>query len=112
MLRAATEIKLNNKLATIDMGRLILGLQKGDKRHTDHINHNALDNRRSNLRAITCQQNQFNRPDVKGYYWQKKAHKYHARIVINRKSIYLGLFGNEHDARNAYLKAKRQYHKI
>lgn len=43
------------------MHRLILGLERGDSRVTDHINHDKLDNRRENLRAVTNQQNQQNR---------------------------------------------------
>lgn len=39
------------------MHREILGLEKGDTRQGDHINRDRLDNRRSNLRAVTHQMN-------------------------------------------------------
>lgn len=42
------------------MHRLILGLQHGDKVHTDHVNRDRLDNRRANLRGGTQQQNNRN----------------------------------------------------
>ena len=42
------------------MHRFILGLDKYDKRHTDHINHLGYDNRRQNLRICTIAQNQHN----------------------------------------------------
>jgi len=45
---------------TIRMHREILGLKKGDRRQADHINHNTLDNRESNLRIVNNQQNCFN----------------------------------------------------
>ena len=38
------------KQHTIRMHRQILGLERGDKRISDHINHSTLDNCRSNLR--------------------------------------------------------------
>jgi len=44
----------------IRMHREILGLKKGDRRQADHINHNTLDNRESNLRIVNNQQNCFN----------------------------------------------------
>ena len=33
-------------------------------------------------------------------------------ITLNNKTINLGLFDNENDARNAYLEAKKIYHVI
>jgi len=38
----------------------------------DHINGIKDDNRISNLRSVTNQQNQCNRTTTKGYYWNKK----------------------------------------
>jgi len=97
---------------TIYMAREVLGLKSGDKRQADHINHNTFDNRESNLRIVTCQQNHFNRKKPKGYYWNKTVGKYHAQICVNGRTIYLGLFLTIKEARNAYLKAKKLYHKI
>ena len=77
----------------------------------DHINNNSIDNRIENLRILTSQQNNFNRI-AKGYHWDKKASRWKAQIVINDKRIYLGLFKEEADARNAYLEAKEKYHII
>jgi hypothetical protein len=42
------------------MHRLILGLQPGQRPHTDHANHDRLDNRRENLRAGTQTENNRN----------------------------------------------------
>ena len=96
----------------ISMAREILGLKRGDKRHSDHINHITLDNRESNLRIVTCQQNQFNQRNPKGYYWHKIKKKYIARIKLNGKIIQLGRFLTPDEAHNAYLEAKKKYHKI
>ena len=77
----------------------------------DHINTNSLDNRIENLRVVTQQQNQWNR-NAKGYSWDKNAKKWHAKININGKDKYLGLFDNEEDAHISYLNAKEIHHKI
>jgi len=77
----------------------------------DHINSVRDDNRISNLRSVTNQQNQFNR-DPKGYYWNKSTSKWKSGIRLNGKYIYLGLFDNEEDARQSYLKSKEIYHTI
>ena len=100
------------KSHTISMAREILGLKYGDKRQSDHINHRTLDNRILNLRIVTIQQNQWNQENPKGYYWNKLRKKFEAFIKLNGKSIYLGGFETATKARNAYLKAKKRYHKI
>ena len=41
--------------------RIILGLKRGDRRQVDHRNHDPLDNRRCNIRAVSRKQNQQNR---------------------------------------------------
>ena len=76
----------------------------------DHIDGNPLNNSISNLRAVDHQQNNFNRTKAKGFY--RKSRKYISQIKLNGKRIHLGVFDNETDARNAYLEAKKIYHKI
>lgn len=78
----------------------------------DHINGNRIDNRITNLRAVTNQQNQWNRTTAKGYYWHKATKKWMSRIRLNNKNIYLGIFNTEDEAHKAYLKAKKVYHII
>ncbi len=102
----------NGKNHTISMAREILGLSRDDKRQADHIDHNTLDNRKSELRIVTRSGNQWNRKNPKGYYFHKANHKYLARIGLNGKGIYLGFFCKAKEAHNAYLKAKKYYHNI
>ncbi len=104
--------KKNGHTTTIYMAREILGLKYGDKRQADHIDHVTLDNRRSNLRTVTSQQNHFNQRKTKGYRYHKLGKKYQARIGLNCKQIHLGLFRTAKDAHNAYLEAKKLYHKF
>lgn len=75
----------------------------------DHINHDILDNRKSNLRMITKSENNFNRTKTaKGYY--KIHNKYVAMIKVNGKIINLGRFDNEQDAIKARKAAELKYY--
>jgi hypothetical protein len=78
----------------------------------DHINGIKEDNRISNLRSVTHQENNWNRINAKGYYWSKACDKWHSQISVNSRKIHLGFFEKEEDARDAYLQAKEKYHKI
>lgn len=75
----------------------------------DHINRNRLDNRISNLRAVSHQQNRFN-TKAKGYSFKSNA--WVASIGVNGTDIYLGRFKTKKEAENAYLEAKKIYHII
>ena len=62
----------------------------------DHINHNPLDNRKSNLRIVTKPQNQMN-VNYKGIS-KTKDDKWYAYIKINQKKINLGKYIDEEEA--------------
>ena len=82
-----------------------LGLNIDDPTQTiDHINRNRLDNSVDNLRIVSNQQNCFNRGEPKGYYRYKN--KWKGVIVLDKKSIHLGLFNTEEEAHQAYLEGK------
>jgi hypothetical protein len=81
------------------MHRVLLGLTFGDKLHGDHINHNTLDNRRSNLRIATSSQNQGNAQKhksksspYKGVSWSKRSGRWLVHITIDGKQTYVGSF--------------------
>tara|TARA_B110000259_G_C13710639_1_gene280309 strand:- start:43 stop:522 length:480 start_codon:yes stop_codon:yes gene_type:complete len=78
----------------------------------DHINGIKTDNRIENLRAISNQQNNFNRHTNKGFSWVPALKKFRADIGVDYKVVYLGLYDTILDARAAYLRAKRKYHVI
>ena len=86
-------------------------INKGCVEQLDHINGNRTDNRICNLRSVTNQQNSMNRIKAKGYYWCEERNKWCSQITLNNKTINLGYFEKEEDARNTYLQAKEKYHK-
>jgi hypothetical protein len=84
--------------------RLLMGLEFGDPREVDHINHNTLDNRRSNLERVTPGQNQQNRVGGKGssrymgVNWNKQIGKWCANTSLNYERFFLGTFDSEEEA--------------
>ena len=107
--------KLKKRL-TIMMHRVILNVPEGFV--VDHINHNALDNRKANLRPATQADNARNAryPKIntssryRGVWYNKQTGKWRATIVVNRKRKQIGYFHNEVDAAKAYDRAARKFH--
>jgi hypothetical protein len=94
------------------LGYLFLGLDLENKEQIiDHIDTNRSNNKLNNLRIVTTQQNGFNR-NAKGFSFDKRCNKFMSSIKINQKTIYLGRFNTEEEARQAYLDAKKIYHEI
>ncbi len=107
-------INVNSEIFSFKGHRFVwfVRYSKLPENHIDHINGIRDDNRISNLRDVTQQQNNHNQTKAKGYCWDKKLKKWKATIVLNYKKIHLGYFDNENDARQAYLNAKKIYHKF
>lgn len=80
----------------------------------DHIDGERTNNKLSNLRMVTHQQNAFNRTKAKGYYWNSTLNKFYSTICVNGKAIFLGTFDKDEEdkAREAYELAKEKYHFI
>ena len=110
--------ELRNRGYSVYMHRLIFGLRKNIDYsiQVDHINHNRADNRKENLRLVDNSHNQMNTKigknnlsGEKGVSFQKASQKYMARITVNKKVIYLGLFEDIKDAKNARKEAEKEY---
>ena len=103
---AIADVRKEKKHTVLLMHRLILGLNDSEI-HTDHINHNGLDNRRTNLRICTNAENQHNstlsarnKSGYKGVSWKRG--KWRAQITVGYKRIDIGFYDLPEDAARAY----------
>lgn len=83
----------------------------------DHINGNRLDNRKSNLRLVSKNQNAQNcsryinnKSGVKGVYLCKQTGRWRAEIRANNKVFKLGRFETLEEAKKAYDEASKIHH--
>jgi len=99
--------------------RLIMNPPKGME--IDHKNGNGLDNRRSNLRICTREENGRHRKlsilNTSGYHGvhyckdSKRRKRWMASIRINKKKTYLGRYYTKEEAAEVYKHASLKYHK-
>lgn len=83
----------------------------------DHINHNGLDNRKSNLRLLPKGANIQNlsgansdsRTQIRGVGWDKKTNKWRARFNLNGVEYNVGYFDDINMARNAIIEARKNF---
>jgi hypothetical protein len=104
---AKSSVKIHGKWSTVYMHSLIMGKREGLE--IDHINHDGLDNRRSNLRFVTRSQNSLNNrlritstSKYKGVSFDKRYGKWMARFYFKGIKHYLGLHSTAEKAAKAY----------
>ena len=102
------------KIKTFRMHRLITKATPGMV--VDHINHDTLDNRKSNLRVVTQKENlrntklsKRNRSGFCGISFIKKTGKFVARIEVDDKNIYIGSFADKQKAIEARISANKEF---
>lgn len=74
----------------------------------DHINGKPADNRWHNIRSVTPQENNLNQRLMAnnksgscGVFYHEKQNRYHATVRIDKRSIHLGSFESEDEAKAA-----------
>lgn len=107
----------NGKAKSHKLHRVIMNVDGKRGIEVDHINHNRLDNRRSNLRLCTHAENGRNLPLKKnnksgftGVLWDKNRNKWAASIKIMFKNKHLGRFEHIEEAISARLFAENYYY--
>ena len=83
----------------------------------EHIDRNPFNNKKSNLRHATCQENSRNRSlgrnnksGIIGVFFDKDKRKWSATITINGKSTILGWFKDKDEAIKVRLDAEKKYY--
>lgn len=111
---AVSHTPMVNKVnKTVLMHRVIMNAPKG--KQVDHIDGDTLNNRKSNLRICTSQQNHFNSKSksgssiYKGVSWHKSQNKWNAYIKANGRLNHLGSFLTEKEGALAYNRAAKKY---
>ena len=110
-----TPVTLNKKSKTLQIHRIAWFIYYGYlPNNIDHINMDRKDNKISNLRDCTPQENMRNKraykntsSKFKGVSFHKRDEKWTAQIRFNGKLRHLGYFNLEVDAHNAYERASK-----
>lgn len=112
---ACRAVRLRGRATTQRMHRRIMGLQIGDGLQVDHINHDTLDNRRSNLRVVTSRGNNSNRrkQSIFGVGVIKRVgnvtRPFQAQVHIGGRLKHVGYFSSPEEACGARAKFLELY---
>lgn len=111
--RTNWKTKKREQLHRIVLSRM-LGRELNSKEYVDHIDNDALNNRRENLRLCTNKENIRNggmrKNNTSGYKGvSRKGAKWEACICVDRKTIHLGSYETPEQAHRVYCEAAKKY---
>jgi hypothetical protein len=106
------------KAKTHYLHRVIMGDEKG--KYIDHLNHDTLDNRKSNLFSTSSRINVLNRKSanknnstgVRNVSYDKTHDKYIVQMQIDGKNTRIGVFDNLIDATKCAEKARKEIYDL
>jgi hypothetical protein len=104
---ASRRVVVNGRGTAQSLHRFILGLEPGDKRTGDHLNHNTLDNRKYNLVIATHRENNRNRKNKSKYGYcisYSAAHRskpFKVSMWLGDKNTYIGRYATHEEAERA-----------
>ena len=106
-------VKTNINRKSVMLHRLLMDVDSSME--VDHINHEKNDCRKSNLRMCQRSGNMRNRTrqsnNTAGFKGvTKNRNKWLARIKVDGKHVYLGLYDTPELAHNAYVQAAKKHH--
>jgi hypothetical protein len=111
----STTLRTPTGKATGQLHRMLLA-PEDPSAQIDHRNGVTLDNRRSNLRLATAEENNRNRgaqrnntSGVPGVSWHKRHQRWRVHIKVNGKQIHLGYYDARDEAIAARLAAEDKY---
>lgn len=106
----------NDEGKKVFLHRLITECPKG--KVVDHINHDTLDNRKSNLRILDSSENiqnlygaisQNKSSGIRGVTWNKNANKWQVSIKVKSRSMYFGLYSDLKQAEEVAKQARADH---
>jgi AP2 domain. len=103
--RNTNYVAYNDKGRAVFLHRFILDYDGVDD--VDHIDHNGLNNRKSNLRIISHSLNLMNQHNFNNGIKKTPSEKYSSNITINGKSKYLGTYDTFEEAKQARIKFEK-----
>lgn len=110
---ATTSVEIGERLRSRSIHRLLMNPPSGMV--VDHRNRNTLDNRRQNLRICTRTENTRNRVSrtgtsiYKGVFWVAVRSRWVAKLLHDKKQVWLGAYQTEEEAAEAYNRAAVHY---
>ena len=106
----------NKKWYSYSMSRIIM--DDPDGFYIDHIDHDTLNNRKTNLRLVTAVENSQNlnyrtpnkSSGIRNVSWDKKSNKWRIYVNVNKKMKTFGWYSDLKEAESAAIELRKKYY--